>query len=472
MAEIHRTTLTPSKVELLTAWLPRQRWYRSAGVPPVLTRRGGFRLDDPAGRVGVEILVVSDDAAAADGGPSVTYQVPLTYRDSPLPGAEHALVGTSEHGVLGTRYVYDAPHDPVYVAQLLALLAGRVGAQAQSLSDTPDPRFQGHAVTAGALDLASSRVLTGEQSNTSVVCEITDDDDARSSAVVVKLFRTLAAGENPDVGVTAALTAQSSPHVPPVVGYVDGPWTDASTGDEVRGDLAVAQEFVPGAQDAWTLALRAARAGDDFTQQARDLGTMTAGLHADLARALGVTPTDDAARAWVATSMRDRLAEAVAADPPLASRRGAIEARLAAFAAAPWPDLQRVHGDLHLGQVLRATAPDGSAAGTWVAVDFEGEPLRPLAERARPDLALRDVAGMLRSFDYAAAEAPEDTWASAARAAFLDGYRSASGLDLAAAQTLLGALELDKAVYELTYELRHRPDWAWIPRAAIERLLA
>jgi hypothetical protein len=131
VATIHHTTLTPGKLELLTAWLPRQAWYRGSGTPD-LAKAGGFRLDDPDGEVGIEIMLVAD----SDG---TTYVVPLTYRGAPLEGAEQALVGTSTHGVLGPRWIYDAAGDPVAVAQLRALLQGEVAAQDQNVSDTVDP---------------------------------------------------------------------------------------------------------------------------------------------------------------------------------------------------------------------------------------------------------------------------------------------------------------------------------------------
>jgi Maltokinase N-terminal cap domain len=134
MAVIHNTTLSPGKLELLAAWLPGQPWYRGAG-PPRLDRAGGFRLDDPDGEVGIELMVVADAA----GGGERCYHVPLTYRAAPLDGAEPALVGTTEHGVLGLRYVYDGPSDPVLAAQLIALLHGRAMAQAQRISHTADP---------------------------------------------------------------------------------------------------------------------------------------------------------------------------------------------------------------------------------------------------------------------------------------------------------------------------------------------
>ncbi|WP_435270376.1 maltokinase N-terminal cap-like domain-containing protein [Streptomyces sp. 1222.5] len=134
MALIHRTTVKPTKAELLTDWLPTRPWYRGGPAAPVLERSGGFRLDDPEGEVGIEFMVVTDTS-----GPERTaYLVPLTYRGAPLEGAEHALVGTMEHGVLGKRWAYDGCHDPVLVTELLSLLAGGAQAMAQSITDTPD----------------------------------------------------------------------------------------------------------------------------------------------------------------------------------------------------------------------------------------------------------------------------------------------------------------------------------------------
>ncbi|MEQ4718864.1 1,4-alpha-glucan branching protein [Nonomuraea sp. B19D2] len=134
MAVIHHTALKPTKLELLTSWLPSRQWYRGGAGEPSLAKAGGFRLDDPEGAVGIEFMVVTD----ASGTHPTPYLVPLTYRGAPLDGAEHALVGTMEHGVLGRRWAYDGCHDPVLVAQLLALIEGRVQAQDQNTSDTPD----------------------------------------------------------------------------------------------------------------------------------------------------------------------------------------------------------------------------------------------------------------------------------------------------------------------------------------------
>ncbi|GGS33273.1 maltokinase N-terminal cap-like domain-containing protein [Streptomyces parvus] len=141
MAFIHRTTMSPGKLELLTGWLPKQSWYAGTGGTPDLVNAGGFRLDDPEGAVGIEFMVVVDSA----GPEPVAYLVPLGYRDAALEGVpEEALIGTSEHGVLGTRWVYDGAHDPVVLAQLSALLRGEADPQQQSVSDTPDPTVTVH----------------------------------------------------------------------------------------------------------------------------------------------------------------------------------------------------------------------------------------------------------------------------------------------------------------------------------------
>ncbi|MEY9871805.1 hypothetical protein ABH931_001278 [Streptacidiphilus sp. MAP12-33] len=140
MAVVHHTTLTPTKLELLAAWLPRQPWYRGEADGPADPRKaGGFRLDDPAGEVGIEFMVVTEG--------SVAYHVPMTYRGAALDGAEHALIGTCEHGLLGKRWIYDGTQDPVLRAQLAALLRGEAVAQAQSESDTPDLTVVGELAT-------------------------------------------------------------------------------------------------------------------------------------------------------------------------------------------------------------------------------------------------------------------------------------------------------------------------------------
>ncbi|UGT43743.1 1,4-alpha-glucan branching protein [Nocardia yamanashiensis] len=156
MAEVHRTTLVPTKIELLAQWLPKQEWYRGDDTPK-LVRAGGFRIDDPAGEVGIECYVAVDENAG------VAYHVPMTYRGAPLADAETALIGTTEHGVLGTRWVYDATGDPVFAAQAAELLAGRVRAQAQSESDAVDSSVHVSVDDSGAARVVRVLVETTEE---------------------------------------------------------------------------------------------------------------------------------------------------------------------------------------------------------------------------------------------------------------------------------------------------------------------
>lgn len=211
MAIIYRTTLTPTKLELLAAWLPTRPWYAGGPAAPELAKAGGFRLDDPEGEVGIEFMVATDTSGAAP----VHYLAPLTYRGAPLPGAEHALVGTTEHGVLGTRWVYDGAHDPVLVAQLLALFEGRAEPQAQSLTDTPDHEIT-HAYDGDGplLTTASSAIDTAEATELPLA----------PGTTVLQLIRVL----HPDA---LDLT-------PGAKGQVTGHWT-LPEGTRARGVLAV-----------------------------------------------------------------------------------------------------------------------------------------------------------------------------------------------------------------------------------------
>ncbi|RZU32275.1 maltokinase N-terminal cap-like domain-containing protein [Blastococcus saxobsidens] len=187
MATIHRTTLAPTKLELLTGWLPLQPWYRPGATAPRLARAGGFRLDDPAGEVGIEFLLVTDDAA----GEGSAYSTPLTYRGAPLEEAAAGLIGTLEHGVLGTRWVYDAEHDPVAVAQLLAFVTGAVQAQHQSQSDTLDPtvgrtRDGGAAGTVELVRLPEPGVRAGGRGSVEADWTRPDGSTARGVVAVVR----------------------------------------------------------------------------------------------------------------------------------------------------------------------------------------------------------------------------------------------------------------------------------------------
>lgn len=462
-------TVDPSFAEFLPPWLARQRWYTAKGREPRLRRVGGLRYQDPACEVGIETWLLLDEA-----GPRPTlYQVPLTYRGAPLPDAEHALVAVTEHSELGRRWVYDGCHDPVGAEVLLETIL--TGASVTSDGPAGSGRARGHraegaGAVPGRIAAERSRVLSGEQSNTSIIF-----DGGEGTPVILKVFRVLAGGENPDVVVQQALAAAGCTRVPAPLGNLAGEWPGPD-GGPVRGHLAFGQEFLSGVEDAWRVAVRAAREDVAFTRAAGELGRAVAAVHRDLAVAFPQVPTTPAVRESLHRDWRERAATALREVPALARHAAAVAAVYERTAQATWPPLQRVHGDLHLGQVI-----DAPGRG-WLLLDFEGEPLRPLAERTAPDLALRDVAGMLRSLDYAAGAAQHDEravstgpgsdWAASARRAFLEGYAAVAGRDPREDAALLAALELDKALYETVYEIRNRPDWLDIPLAGVERLLA
>jgi hypothetical protein len=210
MAVIHRTQLKPTKLELLTAWLPSRPWYRGGTGTPQLSRAGGFRLDDPRGEVGIEFLVVTDTS----GAEPATYLVPLTYRGAPLHGAEHALVGTMEHGVLGPRWAYDGCHDPVLLDRLPALMEGRAQAQDQDSSDTPD-REVGVSFT-GEGPLPTDLTATDDRDGTLL---------ASPRGTVLRLHRVLRPEDD------SALAARQA------TGRVTAVWRTVG-GDRVRGPIA------------------------------------------------------------------------------------------------------------------------------------------------------------------------------------------------------------------------------------------
>jgi predicted trehalose synthase len=290
----------------------------------------------------------------------------------------------------------------------------------------------------------------------------------------------LHAGANPDVVVQTRLAAAGCDRVPRPVGWVEGTWAAGPDGELVEGHLAYACEFVGDGEDAWRVACRAVESGASFADDARDLGLATAQVHTALVEAMPTTVADDTVLGRLADGLAARVTWAVGLVPALgAFAADALAAVAAVRDVAEPPPLQQVHGDYHLGQVLH------SPTRGWVLLDFEGEPLRPLAERLEPDLALRDVAGMLRSFDYAARHAtvtlpPDDprsvaahAWSVQARTAFLEGYEAGGGrVDAGSASTLLRALEIDKAMYEVVYETLNRPTWVDIPLSALRRLTA
>ena len=447
--------------ELLTAWLPGQRWYagKGRGIASVTVERE-VRLPLAGGHEARHtVLRVEDEHGGTD-----RYQLLVGLVDGELP----ARLTRAVIGELDGRVAYDAVHDPAATAALLERLAAGTTEQGLTFASTTE------------LDVTlPSRVMGAEQSNTSVVF---------GEEYILKLFRRLQPGTNPDLEITRALAEAGSAHIAAPLGWIEG---------EVDGrptTLAMMQCFLKSATEGWAMAtasvrdlfaegdLHADEVGGDFAGEAERLGAATAEVHAVMARALPSATAGPQESRDTARQLHERLDAARAAVPELEPFADALRASYDAVGELTGEvPVQRVHGDYHLGQVLRTL--DG-----WVLLDFEGEPARPLSERTALMSPLRDVAGMLRSFDYAArhllaershsmGDEPHlayraNEWADRNRAAFCDGYAQAAGADPREQDVLLRAFELDKAVYEVVYEARNRPSWLPIPLGSIERLVA
>jgi hypothetical protein len=224
MAVIHKTTMTPGKLELLAAWLPARPWYIGTARGPELTKAGGFRLDDPRGEVGIEFMVVTDTS----GGRPYSYHLPLSYRGAPLDGADQALIGTSEHGVLGRRWVYDGTHDSVLVAQLLALVQGRAEPQAQSATDTPDPSVTSYFTGAGFPSVVASTAVHDGRHGTDIVVGTGSEPHSESAEPVT-------------LEVTRILRPSRPTDPTGARGYVTAGWR-LPDGEESRGRFAVLRD--------------------------------------------------------------------------------------------------------------------------------------------------------------------------------------------------------------------------------------
>src|SRR5215471_3423055 len=444
--------------EALTGWLPGQRWFAGKGTP----------IDD---------LAIAADTVLVDGDPGLRHlivtvsQASGTDRYQLLAGLRTAIPDRLEHAVIGPAgalahpgqewTAYDALHDPPLTRRLVQAMAGQETIGPLAFAAEPG------AVIDTGLD---SLVSTAEQSNTSLLF---------GEEAILKVFRRPHPGPNPDLEIPRALAEAGSAHVAPPLGWVQ------TTLDGTPTVLAILSAYLRSATDGWLLAATsvrdlyaddvtsAAEAGGDFAAEAHRLGEATAEVHRALAEAFGTDELPPGAHRDLAAQMRGRLERAVAAVPELARHERLVSEAFAELAALGEPlTVQRIHGDYHLGQVLRTQAG-------WVLLDFEGEPAVPLAERRAPAPALRDVAGMLRSLDYAARHQlpgqfdPQRTRAAARdwvwrnQAAFCAGYAQAGGTDPGKHAILLRALILDKAVYEVMYEARHRPSWLSIPLDAI-----
>jgi len=448
-------TTAGETAEQLLGYISAARWFAGKGrraelgrVTPLpwLTEAGAW----PAVRFEVAEIrypreaEAEEDAAERDPDAAELYQLAVSYRETPDPGLQHAEIGRFLDAELGPVVGYDAMQDPVACRLLLA----RLLSPQRYTNGESDLSF--HLLSGDELQGdPEPRIFTGQQSNTSVMY---------GDAGMLKLFRRLEIGRNLDIEVHESLSRSGVADVARLFGWVEASWPGPEGGqDLLTADLAMVVEKLADAEDGWGVALDALREQSDFSSLARDLGRALAEIHAALRAAF---PSAEVSGERTAQVMKDRLAVAVGIAPALQPHVAGLSLCFNALAETAL-STQRVHGDFHLGQTL--LTPSG-----WKIIDFEGEPVKSLAERSEPDSVWRDIAGMLRSFDYAAASVPGPTsrqWADACRSAFLDGY--AGGELSAADEAALQAYVADKAVYEVVYEVRNRPDWVNIPLAAV-----
>jgi maltokinase len=453
----------------LAEFLPRQRWFAGKGRAVAQVR---VERSVPLRTALPSLSTVVATVAYADGGVE-RYHLPVGH-DRGLEARQltDRVPDAVIHETKGPRGgpFYDAVRDERLGGVYLDLLS-----KAATVAELRFYRMPDWTETLRG----PGKPLGGEQSNSSLVF---------ANRLILKLFRRLEPGENPELEVTRALAGAGFEACAAPLGWIEG----------LGSTLAILQRFYAGSVDGWTLATE--RVADhyesadgepaNFADDAGALGRLTAELHAAMASALPKVAEGQPDLGRLSARLLGQLTQVTALVPELAAHRQAIEEVYTKAEAAGGGSryLQRIHGDYHLGQVLKTT-------DRWIVIDFEGEPARSLEERRRLASPLQDVAGMLRSFDYAAFsplvlgedpdtpgpsrdelarfEGPAAAWIEANRSAFLDGYLAVAGDAAQAgdAELLLRAFELDKAVYEVMYEARHRPPWLQIPLGGIRRLL-
>ncbi len=471
--------------EVLARYLERTRWFGGKGRPFEVrsVRRVGQLSgeDEKDPRVFIDLVeVIYTDEP---GGREV-YQVPMSFYTDPEPRLDHAFIGWWEEPEHGWVHAYDALHDREAMRCWLTAFDRAAQEAGGNLNEPSGLRF--HRIGEHRLDLEThSTLFSGEQSNSSV---------AFGEDALMKVFRKISFGVNPDISVHDVLTRTGSTHIAKLYGWLDwvdgDPDSDAERRSGTTVQLAMLQEFLRTASDGWDLALASVRnlyaeadlhaheAGGDFAGEAERLGVALREVHDVLAEHFPVERLDRDAVRGLADAMDARLDEALPIVPGLSEHADRLRAAYSRLRELDGVAVQQIHGDLHLGQTLRTSLG-------WKIVDFEGEPAKTLAERLRPDSPWRDVAGMLRSFDYVphvverqfAEDHPEGVeqrayrageWSHRNRNHFLAAYAGNEVDD--AQRVLLDAYEADKAVYETVYETRNRPAWVTIPLQAVARI--
>jgi maltokinase len=443
--------------DTLASWLVKQRWFAGKGRT-VHDLAVVADTEIIPGDPGLRHLLVT----VSHGATSDCYQLFIGTRARLPARLRHARIGTD-----AGLQIYDGLHDAALTRTLLDAIATDETIGTLRFCRIPE------AETSWYEPGLESLVFTGEQSNTSLVF---------GETAILKAFRRVTPGPNPDLEVATALATLGSSHIADPFGWIETRMDGATT------VLGILSRYLRAASDGWSLAAtsvrdlyategaRAGEVGGDFAGEAERLGAATAQVHTDLADAFGRSELEPEAIRELAEQMYRRLDLATAQVPELARYADKVGDAYSSLAKLIDPiPAQRVHGDYHLGQVMRTQTG-------WVVLDFEGEPASPLAQRRARSSPLRDVAGMLRSFDYAARHQlithPDATsltpmasgWVRRNSDAFCAGYAAAGGLDPAENAVLLRALLLDKAVYEVIYEARNRPTWLSIPLESIAEL--
>ncbi|HYT26221.1 MAG TPA: phosphotransferase [Actinomycetota bacterium] len=461
----------------LAEFLPRQRWFAGKGRSVVEVRtEASVPLRTPL----PSLHMVVAGVAYADGGVE-RYSIPMGHDRGPEArqlSSRHREAVILETAPPQSGIFYDAVADRRLGSVFLDHL--NKGATLDEVRFNKRPTWSDKLRGPG-------RLLDAEQSNSSLVF---------GDRLILKLFRRLQPGINPELELTRALTAKGFAACPAPLGWIEG----------LGSTLGILQPFYADSVEGWRLATErvadhyeTGSAAGNFATEARELGLVTADMHSALAGALPMVASAQPDLGHLSARLLGQLTQVAALVGELRPYKDAIEGVYAkAEAAGGARHLQRIHGDYHLGQVLRirGQAVASGEAQSWMIIDWEGEPARNFEERRRLASPLQDAAGMLRSFDYAASqplvlgEDPDTpgpsreeleglertgaAWVEANRAAFLDGYlgraRDAGWLP-GDHEVLLRTFELDKAVYEVMYEARHRPGWLSIPLGGIRRLL-